>query len=229
MTRAVVRAPRSGNPLKNRNSRNIFLPHSHLCVASPLKTFTRHSLGEGGQNSKLKTVPTNHLHDTEPRWFAVHTRAKCEKFVQRALAKKNIHAYVPLLRLLRRYVRSTRLTEKPVIPGYVFVKITKHEYLPVLETENAVGFVRFDKDLLAIPEAEIDLLRRIALEDGLDVTAVPGALYAEGDPVEISGGALTGLRGHIVKMDGKRRFQVALERLGYSLLITVDVGLLGRV
>jgi len=29
--------------------------------------------------------------------------------------------------------------------------------------------------------------------------------------------------------DGKRRFQVALERLGYSLLITVDAGLLGRV
>jgi len=173
-------------------------------------------------------VPSNHLHDTEPRWFAVHTRAKCEKFVQRALAKKNIHAYVPLLRLLRRYVRSTRLTEKPVIPGYVFVEITKSEYVPVLETENAVGFVRFNKDLLAIPEAEIGLLRRIALEDDLDVTAIPG-LLTEGDPVEISGGALTGLRGHIVKTEGKRRFQIALERLGYSLLITVDEGLLRRV
>ncbi len=173
-------------------------------------------------------MSVNHLHHTEPRWFAVHTRARCEKFVQRALAKKSIHAYVPLSRVLRRYVRSTRLTEKPIIPGYVFVKITKTDYVPVLETENAVGFVRFDKDLLAIPEAEIDLLRRIALEDGLEVTAVPG-LLAEGDPVEISGGALTGLRGYIVKTEGKRRFQVALERLGYSLLITVDAGLLGRV
>jgi hypothetical protein len=53
----------------------------------------------------------NALHDTEPRWFAVRTRARCEKFVQRSLAKKGIHAYVPLLRVLRRYTRSTRLTE----------------------------------------------------------------------------------------------------------------------
>ena len=160
-------------------------------------------------------MSVNHLHHTEPRWFAVHTRARCEKFVQRALAKKSIHAYVPLSRVLRRYVRSTRLTEKPIIPGYVFVKITKTDYVPVLETENAVGFVRFDKDLLAIPEAEIDLLRRNAMEDGLEMTAVPG-LLAEGDPVEISGGALTGLRGYIVKTAGKRRFPVSLERPGYS-------------
>jgi transcription antitermination factor NusG len=170
----------------------------------------------------------NALHDTEPRWFAVRTRARCEKFVQRSLAKKGIYAYVPLLRVLRRYTRSTRLTEKPIISGYVFVKITRTEYLPVLQTENAVGFVQFNKDLLAIPEAEIDLLRRIALEDDLDVTVVPGIL-AEGDSVEISGGALTGLRGRIVKTAGKRRFQVVLERLGYSLLITVDTVFLERV
>jgi transcription antitermination factor NusG len=170
----------------------------------------------------------NALHDTEPRWFAVRTRARCEKFVQRSLAKKGIHAYVPLLRVLRRYTRSTRLTEKPIISGYVFVKITRTEYLPVLQTENAVGFVQFNKDLLAIPETEIDLLRRIALEDDLDVTVVPGIL-AEGDSVEISGGALTGLRGQIVKTAGKRRFQVVLERLGYSLLITVDTVFLERV
>lgn len=167
----------------------------------------------------------SHLHDTEPRWFAVKTRAKCEKFVRHALTKKGISVYVPLLRVLRRYTRSTRLVEKPLISGYVFVCITKADYVPVLETEHAVGFVRFDKDLLAIPEAEIAVLRRVTLEDGLEVTAVPG-VFAEGDPVEILGGVLTGLQGRIVKTEGKRRFQVALEQLGYSLLITVDAGLL---
>ncbi|MFN0014680.1 MAG: UpxY family transcription antiterminator [Saprospiraceae bacterium] len=170
----------------------------------------------------------NHLHVTEPRWFAVRTRAKCEKVVQYALSKKGVHAYLPLLRVLRRYVRSTRLTEKPIISGYVFVKISKSDYLPVLETEYAAGFVHFGHDLLAIPEEEIELLRRIALEDNLDVTAVPG-LLTEGDPVEISGGALAGLRGWVVKTDGKRRFQVVLDRLGYSLLITVNASLLERV
>lgn len=161
------------------------------------------------------------LHDTEPRWFAVKTRSKSEKFVQRMLAKKGIHAYVPLQRLMRRYTRSTRIVEKPLINCYVFVRIVKQDYVPVLETENVSGFICFNKELIAIPEGEINVLRRITLEDGLEVEAVPGMLHA-GDPVEITAGTLTGLRGHIVKQEGRQRFQVELERLGYSLLITID-------
>ena len=105
----------------------------------------------------------NHLHETEPKWFAVHTRSKSEKFVQRQLTKKGIHAYVPLQRLMRRYTRSTRIVEKPLINCYVFVQIVKREYVPVLETENVSGFIRFNKELIAIPEAEINVLRRITL------------------------------------------------------------------
>lgn len=164
---------------------------------------------------------TNQLHETEPRWFAVHTRVKSEKFVQRQLHKKGIHAYVPLQRLLRRYQRSTRLTEKPLINCYVFVRITKQEYLPVLETEHVAGFVRFSKDLIAIPENEIEILRRITLEEGLEIETLPGN-FAEGDPVEICAGSLTGMQGRIIKKDNKHQFLVELERLGYQLRITVD-------
>ncbi len=169
----------------------------------------------------------NQLHETEPRWFAVLTRAKCEKMVQRQLHKKNIHAYVPLQRLLRRYQRSTRLTEKPLINCYVFVQITKPDYLPVLETENVAGFVRFNKDLIAIPAAEIDLLRRVTLEDGLELEVAPGN-FSEGDRIEISAGNLAGLRGWIIKKENRQQFQVELERLGYQLLITIDAAFLQK-
>ena len=169
----------------------------------------------------LAVVANTPLQETEPRWFAVQTRSKSEKFVQRQLAKKGIHAYVPLQRLMRRYTRSTRIVEKPLINCYVFVRIVQQEYVPVLETEHVAGFIKFNKSLVAIPEAEIELLRRITLEDGLDVEVVPGAL-AEGDPVEINAGNLVGLKGKIIQTAGKNRFQVELETLGYSLLINVD-------
>ncbi len=169
----------------------------------------------------------NHLHDTVPRWFAVHTRSKSEKFVQRILVKKGIQAWLPMQRLMRRYTRSTRLTEKPLINCYIFVKIVKDQYVPVLETENVAGFVKFSKDLIAIPEFEIELLKRITLEDGLDVEAVKGT-FTEGDPVEIAAGNLTGLKGRIVKVEGKRKFQVELNYLFHSLLITVDAAFLEK-
>ena len=176
----------------------------------------------------MSIAAVNHLHDTIPRWFAVQTRSKSEKFVQRMLAKKGIYAYVPLQRFMRRYTRSTRIVEKPLINCYVFVRIVKQDYVPVLETENVSGFIRFNKELVAIPEEEINVLRRITLEDGLEVEAIPGILLA-GDPVEITAGSLTGLKGRIVKQEGRQRFLVELERLGYTLLITIDSAFLSRL
>lgn len=170
---------------------------------------------------------TNHLHESEFRWFAVHTRSKSEKFVQRMLTKKGIHAYLPLQKLMRRYTRSTRWIEKPLINSYVFVKIVKTQYVPVLETENVAGFVKFSKNMISIPEDEMDILRRITLEDGLEVEAIPGQ-FTEGDSVEIAAGNLLGMKGRIVKIEGKRKMQVELGHLGYSLLITVDAAFLEK-
>ncbi len=172
--------------------------------------------------------PSNkRLHEQDLRWFAVHTRSKSEKFVQRALEKKGVHAWVPLQKLMRRYSRSIRMVEKPLINCYVFVKITTAGYLPVLETAHVAGFVKFNKTLLCIPESEMDLLRRITLETDLDVEAVPGS-FAQGDPVEIAAGNLTGMKGRIVKVEGKRKMQVELTHLGYSLLISVDANFLSK-
>ncbi|GAB4497618.1 MAG: UpxY family transcription antiterminator [Saprospiraceae bacterium] len=180
-------------------------------------------------SSSLNRQPLiiNHLHESEPRWFAVNTRSKSEKFVQRMLTKKGIQAWLPLQKLMRRYTRSTRWVEKPLINSYVFVKIVKDQYVPVLETENVAGFVKFSKNLVSIPEAEIEMLKKITLEDGLDIEAVKG-VFSEGDPVEIAAGNLAGLRGRVVKVEGKRKFQVELDYLFHSLLITVDAAFLEK-
>lgn len=170
----------------------------------------------------------NHLHELEPRWFAVRTRSKSEKFVQRVLTKKGVYAYLPLQKLLRSYSRSTRTVEMPLLHGYVFVQITKDQYLKVLETENVAGFVKCNQDLRSIPETEIDILRRITLENGLELEVYPGC-FSEGEPVEIVAGNLIGMQGSIVKLESKRKFKVELRSLGYSLLISVDAAFLGKL
>lgn len=171
--------------------------------------------------SILATSSSRQIHDTEPRWFAVHTRSKCEKMVASLLLRKQIHAYLPLVRTLRRYTRKVKKVEKPLIGCYVFVRITKTEYLTVLETEHVAGFVRFSKELIAIPDEEINLIRRLVLEEDIELEAVPGVL-SPGDPVMITAGPLMGLKGAVVEQAGKRKFKVALENLGYSLLMTID-------
>ena len=168
-----------------------------------------------------KNQVINQLHDTESRWFAVNTRSKCEKMVVQLLGKKQVSAYVPLVKTVRRYTRKIKHVEKPLIGCYVFVHIVKEEYIRVLETENVAGFVRFSKNLIAIPEEEITVLKRIVLENDIELEAIAGNVYP-GDPVMVSAGPLMGLSGKVVKVDGKRKFQVELERLGYTLLISID-------
>ncbi len=177
---------------------------------------------------KVEKKPINDLHPTESRWFAVHTRNKSEKFVTRMLEKKDIITYLPLQKIMRQYGRVRRTVERPLINCYVFVNITKDKYLTVMETENVVNFARVGPNLMAVKDEEIKIIKRVTLEAGLGVDVEP-AVFSEGDPIEISAGSLIGMKGKIVKRDGKRKFQVELESLGMSMFITIDSAFLEKI
>ncbi|MCB0664026.1 MAG: UpxY family transcription antiterminator [Saprospiraceae bacterium] len=171
--------------------------------------------------------PTNHLDPETPRWFAVYTHFKREKVVERMLRQKGIECYLPLQKQARKYTRKFRIVELPLISCYLFVKITKAEYVPVLETEHVLNFVKFSRDLIAIPEEEIDLIKRIVGE-GLPIEVEQGSIE-EGDWVEIISGNLTGLKGRMVAKEGKNQFVVELDQLGYSIRMTLDPKLLHKL
>jgi transcription antitermination factor NusG len=170
-------------------------------------------------------------HSPQPedeQWYAVVTRAKCEKMVFANLNRKQIAAYLPLVHTIRRYRSKVRKTDKPLIPGYIFVKIKKTEHVSVLQTEHVAYFVRFNKKLVPIPEEEINLIRRLVLDKDIELEAMQGSI-AEGDQIIVSAGALMGYQGKVVKVDGKRKLQIELENMGYSLLITIDTQLIQKM
>ncbi|MDF1868647.1 MAG: UpxY family transcription antiterminator [Saprospiraceae bacterium] len=164
----------------------------------------------------------------EPRWFAIYTNYKREKLVQSMLDQKGIHAYVPLQKVTRRYTRKIKTLELPLINCYVFVKITNKEYVPVLETEHVLKFIRFSKNLISIPEAEIEIIKRVVGE-GIEVEIEQGNRYKEGDEVEIVAGNLLGLKGRLISINGKKQMLVELENMGYSLRMEVEPSLLKKL
>ena len=94
----------------------------------------------------------NHLDNHEARWFAVYTRFKREKVVKRALQEKGITSYLPIQKLTRHYTRKVKHVEMPLISCYIFTKITKKEYVRVLETQDVVNFVKFSPTSLLSPK-----------------------------------------------------------------------------
>jgi len=161
----------------------------------------------------------NHLDREEARWFAVYTRYKREKIVCKRLEEQGIEVYLPLQKLTRQWTRKVREVELPLISCYIFTKIKQKDYIRVIDTPDVVNFVKFSKNLIAIPEAEIDIMRRVVGE-GISVVAEPSS-YKEGDEVEIISGNLTGLKGILIAKENKKDFVIQLEHLGYSLRMNI--------
>ncbi|MEL7222209.1 MAG: UpxY family transcription antiterminator [Bacteroidota bacterium] len=177
--------------------------------------------------AKAENKNENHLHANEARWFAVYTGYKREKRVVSLLNKKGICAYVPLQKLTRYYTSKVKKVAIPLISCYVFVKIVQSEYVTVLETQFVQRFLKINQNLLAIPQKEIDLLRRIVGEQ-VEIE-VDTAFWKQGDKVEVIAGQLTGLQGTLVEKRGEHKLIVTLNTLGYDLMMEIKPELLRKL
>ena len=166
----------------------------------------------------------NHLQADEPKWFAIYTKYKCEKYVVDKLKKKGIHAYIPLLSKVKKYTRKTKEYKVPLINCYAFVHITARQYVKVLETEYVMGFIKQRKHLISIPQEEINLLKRIVGE--LENIEMSPLEFQHGAPVEIISGNLTGVKGKLISTRGKHEFVVELQNMGFQLQMIIDKSML---
>ncbi len=173
-------------------------------------------------NSPSLSIPVNNSF-----WYAVRTQLKCEKQVAQLMNKVGLNYYLPLQQYTRQWGRRKVEVEIPLISNYIFVHINRSEYVKVLETEFVYGFIKFGGVLSAIPEAEIQLLRRIMGEcKDIDVKSLT---FEEGEEIEIIAGKLTGLRAKLVQQKGKNKVLVELQNIGYGLYLTIETGMIQKL
>lgn len=162
-----------------------------------------------------------------PGWYAVYTRYKCEKQVVYDLQKKGITAWVPLRQKVRRYGARRRVSEIPLIHCYVFVSIHPDQKSRVLQSANVQAFLGNGRDLVRIPEEEMNWLRRIVGEKSQ--VEIGQEELCEGMEVEVAQGPLAGIRGKLLQREGKSRFLVELTTIGCQLQMAVDTGILRSI
>ena len=178
--------------------------------------------------ARQQTQSINQLDTEVSKWFAVYTNFKREKLVKKMLDQKGIECYLPLRKEVRNWSKKKRTMELPLISCYIFVKITKAEYVPVLETEYILKFVKFAKDLIAIPEDEIQLLKNI-LQGEVDFEITPVDNFQKGDSIIIAGGSLAGTKGQLVDFEGKKRVVITLDYIQHTFKLSVEKHLIQKV
>lgn len=153
-------------------------------------------------------------------WYAVYIRSRAEKKALLELQFKEIETFLPLTRKLRQWSDRKKWVEMPLIPGYLFVRISRKEYDTVLQTNYVVSYVRFEGKAAIIPDRQIEYLKLLLKQENVTIEITRETLEP-GQLIEVIAGPFIGLQGKLIKIKGKSKVAIEMEQLGYSAMIEI--------
>jgi transcription antitermination factor NusG len=152
-------------------------------------------------------------------WYAIWTRSRHEQVVREQLERKGYEAFLPTIPKWSRWKDRKKRIDWPLFPGYCFARFDPLERLPILTCTGVVNIVSFDGDIAAIPEIEIEGVRRL-VESDLQFDPCP--LIREGTMVEVVSGPLKGVVGRLVRKGAHARLILAVDLIGKAVSVEVD-------
>ena len=176
-------------------------------------------LVQGHCATSLSTQPVLPAEYAEVRWYAASTCANREKRVAEQLSRRSAEHFLPVYETVRRRKDRRVRLKVPLFPGYVFVRLALCHRLQVLQTPGIVRLVGFSGVPAALPDVEIDSLRK-GLAGG--VRAEPHPYLTAGCRVVIRSGPFEGCRGILLRRKGKLRVVLSIDLIARSVVTDVD-------
>ena len=153
------------------------------------------------------------------RWYAAYTCANHEKSVRVQLEERSVESFLPVYETVRRWKDRRMHLQLPLFPGYVFVRMALGDRLRVLQVPSVVRLVGFDGHLSALPDEEIEGLKK-GLAGG--VLAEPHPFLSAGRRVRVKAGPLAGIEGIVIRRKNRLRLVISLELIQRSAMVEVD-------
>jgi transcription antitermination factor NusG len=167
--------------------------------------------GESPQAGELFKI--DHPHP----WRVLHVKSRQEKALSQELASLSIQHYLPLMVTRRMRGQQKIVVEKPVFPGYIFLRG------PVDDAYRADRTRRVAKILRVADQARLNselFNLEFALRSQVPLTA--HAWLKAGVGVEIVNGPLRGLRGLVQNLQSMDRVVLQVNMLGQAVSIEMD-------
>lgn len=159
-------------------------------------------------------------------WYALYTRPRFEKKVNKELTDLQIETFLPLKTVTKFWSDRKKRVEEPVFPSYVFIHANSRERHDAFQPQGVVRIVSFSGEPARIPDHQIEAVRRI-LAAGFD--PVVSHRFSPGDPVEIIAGPLIGLRGYVRTYRGNNHFAVQVDGIRMAVLVHIEAAYLKPV
>jgi transcriptional antiterminator RfaH len=152
-------------------------------------------------------------------WFCLKSQPKHEHIAAAHLRQNSaVEVFLPRIRFKRATRQGTVWVTEALFPGYLFARFDWQSTLRLVQHSRGVrGVVHFGERWPAIPDAVILELQQAVGATGLHT--IPENLKP-GDEVEITEGAMRGLRAVVTRvMPGRERITVLMEFLGRQTMI----------
>ncbi len=153
-----------------------------------------------------------------PRWFACHTKPRCEKKFAALLAAERFSHYLPLVLSVRRYRAQTKKFTKPLFPGYVFAEIPPEKKERVYQQDLLVRALWVEDQARLL--RQLDDVRAV-VASGLELSLHP--LLRKGTAVRVVGGPLHGLEGIVDDPANPKGVVIAVDVLQQGLLVRLPM------
>jgi transcription antitermination factor NusG len=158
-----------------------------------------------------------------PAWYAVYTKHQHEKSASDLLSRKGFEVFLPRYSFERRWKDRTKTVSLPVFPCYLFLRTDLDRKLDILRTPGVFWLVETFGRACAIPESEIEAVRKI-ISSSSRVEPHPYPGLKDGDLVRIRSGALRGIQGTLIRLKNRYRVVLSVEILQKAISVEVDLG-----
>jgi transcription antitermination factor NusG len=155
----------------------------------------------------------------EDSWSVLHVIANHEKRVAQQLAVRSLEHYLPLYAERSRWTDRTVTLERPLFPGYVFVRYSPENRLSLITIPGALKLLGNDR-ADTIEYAEIDRIRQ-ALASGYELRPHPRVFI--GTRVRIRRGIFESLEGIVTELRRNCRVIIAVSAVEQCFSLEADL------
>jgi len=170
---------------------------------------------------KVSSDPSQWVSQEELRWYALHTRARHEKTVERRLRDQGMETFLPTAMEVHRWSDRKKKVEVPLFSCYVFLRsaLTTEDRTRVYQVESVHGFVGVRGASLPIPDEQIESIRKVVTQSAAWRSH---PFLKAGQRVRIRGGAMDGVEGVFVSENGDHSLIISVDAIQRSMAVRID-------
>jgi transcription antitermination factor NusG len=177
-------------------------------------------MSSANQSYEVSNGPSQSVSQEEPRWYALHTRVRHEKSVERRLRDRGMEVFLPTTLEVHRWSDRKTKVEVPLFSCYVFVRcaLSAEDRTRVYQVESVHGFVGVRGASLPIPDEQIESIQKVLTQSA----GRSHPFLQVGQRIRIRGGAMDGVEGVFLSENGDHSLIISVDAIQRSMAVRID-------